>query len=394
MTRLMALGEVGSYFNGKAFKPSDWSAEGLPIIRIANLNNSSAPFNYFLGEVRAEQRVDDGDLLVSWSASLDAYIWNRGPAAVNQHIFKVYERPDVVDRTYLWYALRTAMGEVRAQVHGATMQHITKPEFERIQIPVPSVEVQRRIAAELASQAEEATKLRRSLEALQEAVRGLSEATRREFMQHLPSDRVPLGSIVGTPGAIIDGPFGSNLKTDHYQEGGVRVIRLGNIGIGRFIDIDRAFVTPAHADFLHRHRAEVGDVVVAALGDGVRPAGRACLVPPGLGPAIVKADCFRVRTSRSGLDAAFLVHVLNSPQTQAFIQAATRGATRPRMNLVMLKNLAVPIPAIDEQRRLAAQLDERLAMIGATDACIRAAQEALDALPAALLRRAFEDLAA
>ena len=152
MTRMMSLGEVGTYFNGKAFKPEDWSSEGLPIIRIANLNDLEAPFDRFVGEVRPEHLVDDGDLLVSWSASLDAYIWSGGPAVVNQHIFKVYERPELIDRRYLWHALRAGMRDIRLQVQGATMQHITKPEFEAILIPVPALDSQRSIAAQLSAQ--------------------------------------------------------------------------------------------------------------------------------------------------------------------------------------------------------------------------------------------------
>ena len=64
------------------------------------------------------------------------------------------------------------------------------------------------------------------------------------------------------------------------------------------------------------------------------------------------------------------------------------------MNLDMLKNLEVPLPAASEQRRLAAELDERLAVIGAMEASLRAEQQAIETLPAALIRRAFEDRAA
>lgn len=145
--RLARLGEVATYLNGRAFKPEEWDISGLPIIRIQNLNVPSASFNYSSGHVDPRNHVDDGDLLISWSASLDAYIWNRGPAVLNQHIFKVIENPAVITREYLYFAAREVMGEIRSQVHGATMQHITKPEFEAIQIPLPPLSDQQRIAA-------------------------------------------------------------------------------------------------------------------------------------------------------------------------------------------------------------------------------------------------------
>jgi hypothetical protein len=103
--RWVRLGDVAEYYNGRAFKPDDWGKTGLPIIRIQNLNSLVAPFHYFAGDVAPHNRVDNDDLLISWSASLDAYIWRRGPAvdkldqlrlgAVDQtHIFtlsQVYE---------------------------------------------------------------------------------------------------------------------------------------------------------------------------------------------------------------------------------------------------------------------------------------------------------------
>ena len=263
-----------------------------------------------------------------------------------------------------------------------------------MQLPFVDLPDQRRMAARLRLQLDEATNLGRHLRTARVFIQSLSEATRRDFMEDLLGQRVPIGAIVSAPGAITDGPFGSNLKTDHYQASGVRVIRLGNIGLGRFIDLDRAFVTRDRAERLYRHRAEPGDVVVAALGDGVRPAGRACLVPSDLGPSIVKADCFRVRTNGSGLDGAFLTHVLNSPQMLALTEANARGATRPRLNLLMLKKITVPKPSLDEQRRLVAELDDRLATIGALDASNRAQQEAADLLPTTLLRTAFNEITA
>jgi type I restriction enzyme, S subunit len=64
--------------------------------------------------------------------------------------------------------------------------------------------------------------------------------------------------------ALTDGPFGSNLKTDHYTSAGPRVIRLQNVGEGRFIN-ERAHISEEHFDRLRKHEARAGDVVIAAL---------------------------------------------------------------------------------------------------------------------------------
>lgn len=92
----VSLGEICNFINGLAFKPSDWSDKdkgGLPIIRIQNLNNPNAGFNYFLGKVDSKYLVNNGDLLFSWSGSkgtsFGAHIWNGDLAILNQHIFRV-----------------------------------------------------------------------------------------------------------------------------------------------------------------------------------------------------------------------------------------------------------------------------------------------------------------
>ncbi len=131
------LGDLADYINGRAFKPEDWSTNGLPIIRIENLTDPSAPYNSFDGSVEAKNLVNDGDLLLSWSATLDAFLWNRGQAVLNQHIFKVCENKDLVERKFLYFLLRATMSRIRLQIHGATMRHITRPIFESIRVLIP-----------------------------------------------------------------------------------------------------------------------------------------------------------------------------------------------------------------------------------------------------------------
>lgn len=87
--RWLELGEVADFVNGYAFNNTHWGDSGRPIIRIQNLTGTSSKFNYFDGEVDYRYSVDPGDLLISWSASLDAFIWSGPKAWLNQHIFRV-----------------------------------------------------------------------------------------------------------------------------------------------------------------------------------------------------------------------------------------------------------------------------------------------------------------
>ena len=143
------LGDLGRFVNGRAFKPSDWGESGLPIVRIQNLTSEEAPFNHYDGAVSADNLIDRGDIVVSWSASIEARTWDRGPAVLNQHIFKVVERKDTTGKRFLFFLLEATTSELRRRVHGTTMQHVTKGTFDSTPVLLPPLPEQRAIAAVL-----------------------------------------------------------------------------------------------------------------------------------------------------------------------------------------------------------------------------------------------------
>ena len=150
------LGDVCRLTNGMAFKPSDWQTTGIPIVRIQNLNDEKAPFNYCDPDIiDTKCMIDSGTLLFSWSGtpgtSFGAYIWNRGKAVLNQHIFIV--DPIGIDQVFLKMTFDANMARIIEKSHGgAGLRHITKSDLEEIQIYVPiRLSEQQRIAAFLSS---------------------------------------------------------------------------------------------------------------------------------------------------------------------------------------------------------------------------------------------------
>ena len=111
------LKDVADYINGRGFKKSEWADSGKPIIRIQNLTGSSSGFNYFNGEAEDRHQVFEGDLLVSWSATIGSYIYKGEDAVLNQHIFKVEPK---INKLFLHYYLKyiSALMYSRAMVLG------------------------------------------------------------------------------------------------------------------------------------------------------------------------------------------------------------------------------------------------------------------------------------
>lgn len=148
--QIKQLGDVAEYINGRAFKPIEWEKEGLPIIRIQNLTNSNNIVNRTTKSYEEKYFIKNGDLLFAWSASLGAYIWNGGDAWLNQHIFKIIPNADI-SKKYLYYFLLQVIDELYSKTHGSGMVHIALKPFKSTPIPVPSLDVQKRIVERIES---------------------------------------------------------------------------------------------------------------------------------------------------------------------------------------------------------------------------------------------------
>ena len=141
---LLTYKDIADYINGRAFKPEEWESEGLPIIRIQNLNEPHAPYNYSSGNFEKQYQVQKGDLLFAWAASLGVYIWKGEEAWLNQHIFKVIPF-SCIDKEYLYYALSASINDFYQNSHGSGMVHITRKQFINMPLIMPPMNEQKRI---------------------------------------------------------------------------------------------------------------------------------------------------------------------------------------------------------------------------------------------------------
>lgn len=147
------LGNLFDFKNGRAFKKSDWKKTGLPIIRIQNLNNQNAPYNYFNGSYAKDIEINKGDLLFSWSgtvgSSFGPHIWKGNPGLLNQHIFKATIKKGL-NTEYAYYYLLYITSEIEKKVNGAVgLVHITKEKLNKFSMAYPKLPEQEKISAKL-----------------------------------------------------------------------------------------------------------------------------------------------------------------------------------------------------------------------------------------------------
>jgi len=170
---------------------------------------------------------------------------------------------------------------------------------------------------------------------------------------------------------IVDGPFGSNLRASEYQHKGIPIIRLQNIDRNFFIEKNIKYISIEKSEELKRHSFISGDIVITKLGD---PLGKACLVPSFLNFGIIVADIVRVRISEEFSNKIFLMNFINSPLAISQLEKQTKGTTRSRVNLNHIRSLEIPLPPLNEQRRIVEKIE-------ALTARSRKAREALEAIP-------------
>lgn len=198
---------LGKYINGYAFKPEDWGDSGKKIIRIQDLTGSNNNPNFYDGEIDTKYEVKNGDILVSWAATLDAFVWNKGEGLLNQHIFKAIPKTYVITYDYFFWLIKEAMKNMNNDnKHGIFMQHVTLDVFNNFVIPLPSLTEQQRIADFLKAQCaaidsvlartrasiEEYKKLKQAVitEAVTKGVRGKRpmKASKIEWVDTVPTE--------------------------------------------------------------------------------------------------------------------------------------------------------------------------------------------------------------
>ena len=181
---------------------------------------------------------------------------------------------------------------------------------------------------------------------------------------------------------LSDGPFGSNLKSEHYTDEGVRVIRLGNIGCGYFNDEDQSYISPEHYATIKKYTCRAGEIVIATLGD---PNLRACIVPDHIEYGVNKSDCVHYIPKAEILNNQFVCQYINCPETLSLASGMVHGQTRSRISSGQLADLPIYLPPMDLQQQFAAFVEQN----DKSKFEIQTSLEKLETLKKALMQKYF-----
>jgi type I restriction enzyme S subunit len=420
---LTTLGSLGNYLNGRAFKSSEWSKTGRPIIRIQDLTGSHRNPNFFDGEVEDRYLVLAGDLLISWSATLGAYIWSGPEGVLNQHIFKVEPK---VDKLFLYHLVRERLSELGRQSHGSGMVHVTKGVFDGTSVAVPkNPEEQRRIAKAIDCVEVQQSSARSHLVVADRRLRQFRQAVltsactgrlteaeqprkdspneieeiltefwrarkpRRQKEQAVALDLPelperftvrPLGDLT----VIIE--YGTSQRCDSDPKAGIPVLRMGNIQNG---SLDFGDLKYCAADReLEGLLLEDGDLLFNRT-NSPELVGKSAVFHAAERMSFA-SYLIRVRLLDRVAHPDYVNYWLNSAWGRAWASLAkTDGVSQSNINGSKLALMPIPLPPFEEQIRIVARASALLNIAEELIAKVEKADRAIERTAQSVLAKAF-----
>ena len=348
------LGDIATYINGYAFKPEDRGSTGLPIIRIQDLTGNAYDLGFYDGKYPEKIEINDGDVLISWSASLGVYIWNRGKGLLNQHIFKVVFDKCEVNKQYFVFAVKYKLKEMELKTHGATMKHIVKKDFDNTVIPFPTVEKQADIAYIL-------SKIESIVEFRQQELQQLDDLIKARFVE-LFGDPIknPKGwDVVKLSKCLERIDNGKSFTCDSNAREGAfpAILKLSAATYGDYRPYENKALLE-ETQFVESVEVHRGDLLFTRKNtpDLVGMAAYVFEIPEKL---MMPDLIFRLVTNER-MTPIFLWQLINNREFRPVIQGISGGSAKSMSNISKerLKNIEVICPPISEQKKLEGVLEQ------------------------------------
>ncbi|GAB1845575.1 restriction endonuclease subunit S [Achromobacter xylosoxidans] len=381
------IGEVCDLVNGKAFKPSDWSESGLPIVRIQNLNRPNAKFNHFDGEIEDRFLVECGDLLFAWSGtpgtSFGAHVWNGPKAVLNQHIFNVRFDKKTLDRNFFSHAINQTLDEQIAKAHGGVgLRHVTKGKFEETEISIPPLLEQRRIVAKIDSLTGKSRRARDHLDDITRLVEKYKQAILTAAFRG-DAELALVGDL------ITDIRYGTAKKCN-YDAGAVPVLRIPNVQRGR-IDLGDIKSADFDAKDLMKLGLRIGDILVIRSNGSLDLVGRSAVVDDRAAGMLFAGYLIRLRLDPSRCLPEYLHWFLQSSVARKNITNAAKSTSGVHnVNAQELQALELPLPSIAVQKERIGSIESAFTWIDRLTVDTTNARKLIDRLDQSMLTKAFK----
>jgi len=376
------LADVADVLNGFAFKSEFFSRDGgMPLLRIRDVGESDTDTSYS-GDYDPAYVVESGSIVVGMDGDFRVALWSGRPALLNQRVCKLTIRDGgLFEPRFLLHVLQGYLDAINAHTSSVTVKHLSSRTVQDIPLPLPPLNEQRRIVAAIE---EHLSRLDAADASLTAALRRL-DVSRGQFIEDAMRGEWPsttLGEIAEIAGGVTKDA--KRQADPAFVE--VPYLRVANVQRG-YLDLREVTTIRVPAQKAAALRLEVGDVLFNEGGDRDK-LGRGWVWSGEIEDCIHQNHVFRARL-HDGFEPKFVSWHGNTFGRDWFERHGRQTTNLASLNMTTLKGFPVPVPPLEEQRRIVAEIEERLGAIDALRAAIERAQRRSAALRRSVLERAF-----
>lgn len=357
------------------------SGEGMPFFQ------GNADFGKLHPKVRiwcnAPTKIAEcGDILISVRAPIGALNIANEQCCIGRGLAALTTNETLCDPKYLWYGLECKVDELNSKGTGSTFKAINKKTLAETEIPLPSLEEQRRIAALLDQVSDLIAKRRAQLDKLDLLVKArFVEMFGDLAAPECPHKKCKLVETCVSSDDIKCGPFGTQLSKEEYQDHGVAVWEIPQIN-SYFTTQPTHFLTAEKAEQLKAYSIIPGDIAMSRKGN----VGRCALFPDNFDSGIIHSDVLRIRVDKQQVNPCFMMYQLHfSGAVQRQIEVVSSGAIMAGVNVTKLKHIEIHLPDFDLQQQFAHFVGE----VDRVKYSINNSLEKLETLKKALIQQYF-----
>ena len=364
------LGDVCGFINGDRGKnyPSgkDIVAEGVPFINAGHLENNAISFsnmNYIKREKYNQLgsgKIQKGDLLYCLRGSLGkkAIIETLEQGAIASSL--VIIRPKSINVRYLSYCIESSnvLEQQRKANNGSSQPNLSAQSVKQYIIPLPPLEVQRKIAETLDAAA---ALLALRKEQLAEMDNLIKSVFYEMFGDPVANEKGWKKKHLGEVSCVKIGPFGSLLHREDYIKGGIPLINPSHIIDGKICPDVNLTVREEMAQQLSQYRMDSKSVILGRRGEigrcavvGEKEEGFLC----GTGSLLI--------SSLRDLNPVFLFKLISTTQLKNELENVAQGVTMKNLNSKIVEKFEVPVPPLPLQTQFAAivtKIEEQKALV-------------------------------
>jgi type I restriction enzyme S subunit len=381
----------GFAFDSAEFTPDP--KRGMPLIRIRDLRSTSTTL-HFVGKFDRRYLVRNGDTIVGMDGDFEIARWRGSEALLNQRVCRL--RALATDRLCDDFVLHRLEPELR-RLHGGTgattVKHLSTKQIEALEIPLPPLAEQRKIAAILSSVDETIEKTEAVIAQLDVVKMAMLEEllTRGIPGRHSRFKQTEIGEVpadwevhqVGQLGEVQTGlAKNKNNRVQHVDE--VPYLSVANVQDG-WLDLDHVKRVRADAATIERFRLRVGDVLFCEGGDADK-VGRGAVWSGGLDPCLHQNHVFVVRPDSRRLLPEFLsAFRASSRGRRYFLDCSKQTTNLASINSSQLRAMPLALPSVAEQAEIVRAVDSIERRCSAERDCLGLLVKSKAALSSALL---------